>query len=218
MQVRDHLRVAGHPIFAALYDNLMSRTERAGLGERRAELLGTATGRTLELGAGTGVNVGYYPGAVSELVMTEPDPHMARRLRDKLAAEPPPFPVQVIEAGAERLPHEDASFDTVVSTLVLCSVDHPERAAGEVARVLREDGRWLMFEHVRDAEGSTLARWQDRLERPWGWFAAGCHPNRDTAATLRAAGFDVSGLVADELPKAPPLARPAIRGAVSRSG
>jgi ubiquinone/menaquinone biosynthesis C-methylase UbiE len=210
--------MAGHPIFAAVYDRLMSRTEEGGLGDRRAALLSAASGRTLELGAGTGVNLAHYTGAVTELMITEPDPHMARRLRDKLAAAPPPFPVEVIETGAEQLPGDDASFDTVVSTLVLCTVDDPGAAAAEIARVLAPGGRLLLFEHVRDPDAGRLGRWQDRLERPWGWFAAGCHPNRDTRATLSAAGFDVSGLESDELPKAPPLARPAIRGAVSRSG
>jgi SAM-dependent methyltransferase len=162
--------------------------------------------------------VSYYAAAVSELVLTEPDPHMARRLRAKLADDPPSAPYEVVETGAEALPFDDASFDTVVCTLVLCSVDDPARAAAEVARVLRADGRWLLFEHVRDPRSGTLARWQDRLERPWGWLGAGCHPNRETAATLAAAGFDVAALEPDVLPKAPPLARPAIKGAIVHSG
>ena len=210
--------MAGHPIFAAVYDRLMSATEEAGLAERRATLLGQASGRTLELGAGTGANLVHYPPAVTELVVTEPDPHMARRLRDKLAAAPPPFAVEVVETPAERLPGDDASFDTVVSTLVLCTVDDPAAVAAEIDRVLVPGGRLLLFEHVRDPHAGRLGRWQDRLERPWGWFAAGCHPNRDTAATLRGAGFDVANLEPDELPKAPPLARPAIRGALGRKG
>lgn len=209
--------MAGHPIFAAVYDRLMKGTEEAGLAERRAELLSTARGRTLELGAGTGVNAQHYPGTVTELLLTEPDPHMARRLRAKLSEDPPPVPFEVVETQAETLPFEDASFDTVVSTLVLCTVADPGATAAEIRRVLRPDGRLLVFEHVRDPEAGRLARWQDRLERPWGWLAAGCHPNRDTAATLRAAGFDVSGLRPDELPKAPPLARPAITGTISHS-
>ncbi len=208
--------MAGHPVFAAVYDRLMSRAERCGLGDRRAELLATASGRTLELGAGTGANLAHYAVPVSALVMTEPDPHMASRLRAKVAAEPPPFPVEVIETGAEQLPVDDASFDTVVSTLVFCTVDDPARAAAEVARVLAPGGRLLLFEHVRDPGEGRKARWQDRLERPWGWFAGGCHPNRGTTATLGAAGFDVSGLDPDTFPKAPPLVSDAIKGAAIR--
>ena len=206
----------GHRFFAALYDRLMSGSEREGLGDMRGELLGQARGRVLELGAGTGLNLFHYTGDVTELVLTEPDPYMAARLRRRLAAEPPaPGSAEVVEAPAEELPFEDGSFDCVAATLVLCTVEDPRRAAAEIDRVLRPDGRLLLIEHVRSRD-DRLARWQDRLERPWGWVAAGCHPNRDTAATLNAAGFDTGALVHDRFPKAPPPARPLIRGAIGR--
>jgi ubiquinone/menaquinone biosynthesis C-methylase UbiE len=210
----DHARIKGHRFFAAVYDRMLAGTERAGLAEMRAEVLSQASGRTLEIGGGTGLNLARYPRAVGSLTVTEPDPHMARRARERVAAEPPPFPVDVVEAGAERLPFADGSFDTVVSTLVLCTVSDADAAAAEVRRVLAPGGRLLLLEHVRDPDEGPLARWQDRLERPWGWFAAGCHPNRDTAATLRRAGFELE-LVRDELPKAPPLARPMVRGSAT---
>ena len=204
--------MAGHPIFAAVYDKMTARAERAGLGELREQLLAGASGRTLELGAGTGANAARYPAAVTELVLTEPDPHMARRLRERLAAEPPGCAYEILEAGAEALPVDDGSIETVVSTLVLCSVAEPARVAGEIARVLRPGGLLLLLEHVRDPGGEGLAGWQDRLERPWGWLGAGCHPNRNTGATLEAAGFDISALDPVALPAAPPLVRPASRG------
>jgi ubiquinone/menaquinone biosynthesis C-methylase UbiE len=197
-----------------MYDRLLDGTERAGLAEMRTEVLSQASGRTLEIGGGTGLNLPRYPPAVVSLTVTEPDPHMAKRAREKVAAAPPPFEIEVVEAGAERLPFGDHSFDTVVSTLVFCTVDDPEAAAAEVKRVLATGGRLLLLEHVRDPDEGRLARWQDRLERPWGWFAAGCHPNRDTAATLRRAGFQVD-FVPDRLPKAPPLVRPLVRGSAT---
>ena len=200
----------GHRFFAAIYDRLMAGTEDAGLREMRADLLSGAKGRTLELGSGTGLNLSHYPEAVTELVLTEPDPHMARRLRDRVSTETGPR-MEVVEAGAERLPFEDSSFDTVVSTLCLCTVDDPERVVGEVERVLRPGGRFLYLEHVRGDEGS-LPRWQDRLEGPWGWFAGGCHPNRDTGATLAASGMEVGAPAREELPKAPPIVKPLIIG------
>jgi len=209
--------MSGHRFFAAIYDRMLSGTEKAGLREMRAELLGEARGRTLELGAGTGLNLAHYGEAVTELVLTEPDPFMARRLRDRLQAEAPvPATVEVIEASAEELPFGEESFDTVVSTLVLCSVSEPERVAGEIARVLRPGGRLLYLEHVRSQEAG-LARWQDRLERPWGWFGAGCHPNRPTAETLSGAGLEHDPLERDALPKAPRIVRPLIRGAARLS-
>ncbi len=125
------------------------------------------------------------------LTITEPDPHMATRACGR--SSPPSrrrSEIEVVEAGAERLPFEDASFDTVVSTLVLCTVDDPERGGRGGEAGAARPGAAALLEHVRDPDEGRLARWQDRLERPWGWFAGGCHPNRDTAATLRAAGFD----------------------------
>jgi ubiquinone/menaquinone biosynthesis C-methylase UbiE len=209
--------VRGHRVFAALYDSMLRSTERAGLGEMRAELLAEAAGRTLEIGAGTGLNLPHYTGAVSELVLTEPDPYMARKLRRKLTEEPPaPARVEVAEAPAERLPFDDSSFDSAVSTLVLCSVERPQAAISEIARVLKPDGRLLCLEHVRDPRNAGLARWQDRLERPWGWIAGGCHPNRDTVGALEAAGLEGHALQRDALPSVPPLVRPMIRGRVAR--
>jgi ubiquinone/menaquinone biosynthesis C-methylase UbiE len=208
----------GHRIFAGLYDLMLSGTERGGLRDMRAELLAGARGRTLELGAGTGLNLAHYTDAVTELVLTEPDPHMARRLRKRLDDEPPaPARVEVVEAPAEHLPFEDGSFDSVVSTLVLCSVESPRAATREIARLLKPEGRFLCLEHVRGADGDAVVGWQDRLERPWGWLGAGCHPNRDTVAELQAAGFQTAGLVRDRLPKAPPIVRPMVRGQTSRS-
>jgi SAM-dependent methyltransferase len=140
---------------------------------------------------------------------------MAKRLRRRLESEPAPAPARVVEAPAESLPFDDASFDTVVCTLVLCSVESPERAAAEVNRVLRPGGALLYLEHVR-SDDSKMARWQDRLERPWGWFGAGCHPNRDTAGTLSGSGFVLAEVAHLELPKAPPIVRPVISGSASR--
>jgi ubiquinone/menaquinone biosynthesis C-methylase UbiE len=205
--------VPGHRIFAAIYDRLLAGSEKAGLREMRAELLGAARGRVLELGAGTGLNLAHYPDRVGELVLTEPDPHMAARLRRRVADTPLRFGVEVVEAEAERLPFEDRSFDTVVGTLVLCTVTDPERTVSELARVIKPDGELLLIEHVRSGKESR-ARWQDRLERPWGWIGAGCHPNRDSAATL-SSRFDISGLQSDVFPgTAPPIVRPLIRGSV----
>lgn len=208
--------MTGHPIFARFYDRLMKGTEEAGLAELRHELIATAAGRVLELGAGTGHNIEHYTDAVTELVMTEPDPHMAERLRERLARHPTlEGRATVVEAPAENLPFDDGSFDVVVSTLVFCTVDDPARAMAEARRVLVEGGSLLYLEHVRSGR-PRLARWQDRLERPWGFFAAGCHPNRPTGQALADAGFWIDSLEDGELPKAPPIVKPLIRGVARR--
>jgi ubiquinone/menaquinone biosynthesis C-methylase UbiE len=203
----------GNPFFAAVYDRLMASTERAGLADRRAALIADARGSTLELGAGTGLNLRHYPDAVTELVLTEPDSHMARRLRSRVADAG--RPVEVVEAPAERLPLEDARFDTAVVTLVLCTVKEPAQALAEIARVLKPGGRLLFIEHVR-ADASGLERWQDRLERPWGWIAGGCHPNRDTVGSLDASALRVESVERGEMPKAPPLVKPLVAGVAVR--
>jgi ubiquinone/menaquinone biosynthesis C-methylase UbiE len=204
--------MAGHRFFAAIYDRMLASQEKAGLADMRAELLAEARGRVLELGAGTGLNLEHYGDGVTELVLSEPDPHMAKRLRTRVGEAGHGFPVEVVETGAESLPFEDRSFDTAVATLVFCTIPDPRRATAEVARLLKPDGRLLVLEHVRSGS-PRLSRWQDRLERPWGWVGAGCHPNRDTAATLGAA-FDVSELSPGRFPgAAPPIVKPLVRGA-----
>ncbi len=201
-------------LFAAQYDRFLHATEEAGLGEMRRQLLVGATGRVLELGAGTGVNLDHYPAAVSGLVLVEPDPHMAKRLRARLATSP--RPATVLEAPGERLPLADGEFDLAVVTLVLCTVPDPTATLAELRRVLAPGGRLLLIEHVRSEEPG-VARWQDRLEAPWRFLGDGCHCNRDTAASLAAAGFETDALESGKLPKAPPIVRPLIHGiAVSR--
>ena len=195
--------------FSSLYDRLMRKSEKAGLREMRRGMLAAAAGRTIEIGSGTGANIGLYPDAVTELVLAEPDPHMIRRLRPRVRRAG--HGAEVVEAPAERLPFEDSSFDTAVYTLVLCTVPDPAAALAETARVLRPGGRLLFVEHVRSKDPG-MARWQDRLHGPWKFFADGCHCNRDTLAALEAAGFTLEGAAEDELPEAPPLIRPLVRG------
>jgi ubiquinone/menaquinone biosynthesis C-methylase UbiE len=195
--------------FTAFYDRAMKSTEEAGMRETRREVLAGARGRTIDIGAGTGINLDLYPADVGDLVLAEPDPHMLKSLRAKAAGsrrEP-----TIVEAPAGSLPFEDDSFDTAVFTLVLCTVPDPEAALAEAARVLKPGGRLLFIEHVR-SEDPGLARWQDRLEGPWRFLGDGCHCNRDTAATIEASPFEIEKVEKGELPKAPPLVKPLVRG------
>jgi ubiquinone/menaquinone biosynthesis C-methylase UbiE len=208
--------VPEHPFFARFYDCLTQGMERGGLAEMRHSLLAEASGRVLEIGAGTGGNLPHYTHAVSELTLAEPDPHMASRLRDQLRSRPVAAErVKVVEAPAEDLPFDDDSFDTVVSTLVLCTVADPGRALAEIRRVLVEGGALMFIEHVR-SQKRRHAAWQERLERPWGFLAGGCHPNRVTDQALADGGFWIERLDRGKLPKAPRLIRPMIQGVARR--
>ena len=176
-----------HPVFARVWDTLV-RLGGEEEKENRVELLREAEGRVLEVGAGTGLNFALYPLDVERVVAIEPEPSMGVRARDR--ARRAPVPVSVLRGDAEALPFADGSFDSVVACLVLCTVMDPTRTAAEIRRVLRPGGELRLYEHVRSTS-PRAARWQDVAERPWGFVGAGCHPNRDTVATLRAAGFEV---------------------------
>ena len=173
---------------AALYDVVNRGAERGVLGRERPRLLAKAEGATLEIGAGTGANIEHYRTPTS-VMLTEPEPAMAARLERKLSSAQ--VPVEVRAASALELPFPDASFDTVVSTLVLCSVPDPVRALAEVRRVLRPGGSFLYIEHG-GAEDAKLARWQHRLEPVWKRIAGGCHLTRNVEDLLPGAGFAVT--------------------------
>ena len=172
------------------------------MAEARTNLLANAHGRILEIGAGPGLNVAHYPPG-ADGVLTEPDPHMARRARRRGA--------DVIEARADALPFPDASFDTVVSTLVLCTVPDVPAVLQEVRRVLRPGGDLLFLEHVRAEPGSRLERWQDRLHGPWKAFACGCNCNRDLLTVLGRENFQSVGARHDWR-FMPALVRPVVSG------
>src|SRR5215210_1130007 len=167
--------------FAALYDPVMGTVERRGMAERRRALLGSLTGRVVEIGAGTGANVDAYGPGVDELVLCEPEEPMARRLERRLAASGRAG--RVVRAGADALPLGDGEADAVVSTLVLCTVPDPARALGEARRVLAPGGALVVIEHVRSPD-PRLARWQDRFTPIQKVIGHGCHPNRDTLAAV----------------------------------
>ncbi len=201
-------------VWAWLYDLAMRRVERGGLGALRREIVSRATGPTLEIGAGTGANLAYYAPSASPLVLTDPELHKLRRLRARAECTRPDL--QTLCVGTESLPFPDASFDTVVSTLVLCSVPRQARALAELRRVLRPGGSLLFIEHVR-SDSPRLARRQDRWRTVWRALAGGCEPNRDTTAAIAAAGFEVTELRRHQMPAAPSIVRPLAIGIGVRS-
>lgn len=196
-------------VVAAVYDRLMVPTEAHGLRARREALLAGARGDVLEIGAGTGANIALYPSELSRLTLTEPSAPMAAKLRAKLAADG--RDAEVIEASAERLPLPDSSVDTVVCTLVLCTVKDLDGALAEIRRVLRPGGSLLFIEHVR-SDDASFARKQDRWVRAWKIVGNGCVCNRETASAIERAGLAIESLEHGRLPKARPIVQPLIQG------
>jgi SAM-dependent methyltransferase len=212
MSTRSRQRPVRHPVFARCYARV-SHLMEAEVAEHRSTLLAGLAGRVVEVGAGNGLNFPHYPATVIEVLAVEPEPYL-RRLA-LAAAGQAPVTIRVVDGTAEALPAQDIAFDAVVASLVLCTVAELERALADARRVLRPSGTLRFYEHVR-AEDPRLARWQDRLERPSGWLAGGCHPNRDTVAAITAAGLRVVQLDRFDLQAMPVLARPHVLGVAER--
>jgi ubiquinone/menaquinone biosynthesis C-methylase UbiE len=202
------VEVADSRFSAAIYEPFLWLGEKRGMAERRRRLLAAADGRVLEIGAGTGLNLAHYPAQIEELVLAEPGTAMAAKI------DPARFggaaPVTVVNAPAESLPFADESFDTVVSTLVLCTVADPERAVAEIARVLRPGGSLLFCEHV-EADSRPLRRAQRLLAAPWAAFAEGCRCDRRTVETI-AERMRVASVSRERWRGMPALVKPLVRG------
>jgi ubiquinone/menaquinone biosynthesis C-methylase UbiE len=201
-------------LIAAAYDGLiMDPVQKRGLADRRAALARQATGKTIEIGAGTGLNLEHYTDAVTDLTLTEPGPHMARHLADRVAALQRPN-TRAVEAPGERLPFADDTFDTALATLVLCTTPDPQAVLAEIARVLKPGGRFLFIEHVRSGDPS-IAKWQDRWVHVWPYLADGCHCNRDTRTAIERSPLAIAEITSGKLNGAPEFVKPLIVGSAT---
>jgi SAM-dependent methyltransferase len=197
---------------ATLYDPLLWLGEKRGAAARRRELLAGARGEVLEIGAGTGLNLPHYPAGLERLVLAEPGARMGERI--DLGSAPAGLDARLVRATAEDLPFEDGSFDTVVSTLVLCTVADPQRALSEVVRVLRPAGRLLFLEHVR-ADSGWRSRLQARSARAWESFADGCRCDRPTLETIEAS-MRIDSVTAGAWKGMPSIVKPLVWGRAVR--
>lgn len=194
-------------MFASVYDRLIAPSERAGLADRRRRLLAGARGRVLEVGGGTGLNLPHYHD-VEEVIVLEPDAAMRRRMRDRLAAAT--VRVEMLDAALEDAPFPPGAFDTIVSTLVLCSVPDIAVALARVRELLSPRGRFLFLEH--GAGTGARRRVQSAATPIWRRIAGGCRLNRDIAGSIRASGLVVSDLERFEMPAGNYLVGPAVSG------
>lgn len=172
-------------IFAWLWGHAHNQLEKV-YGKPKVALFSGLSGRVLEIGPGAGINLEHYPKDI-QLTGVEPNVFMHPLLRD--AAHKTGIAIEIVEGYAETLPMEDAVFDAIVSTLVLCSVFEQERVLREVLRVLRPGGKFYFIEHVAAPQGTRLRGVQDWIAPFWRCVGDGCNPNRETWQTLQQAGF-----------------------------
>ena len=191
---------------AFFYDRVMSTAEKACLAQWRQELLEQAQGKVLEVGAGTGASLPFYPDSVSSLALSEPDPHMRKQLKERVRRSHGRENSSVCAGTAEQIDAEDESFDCVVTSLVCCSVADLEACLLEIRRVLRIGGSFIFMEHVAAPPGSSRRRWQDRINPVWKKIAGGCNLNRDIPGALEEAGFRVEQVDTMYLPNTPRIA------------
>lgn len=179
-----------HSAFATLYERLSrSPSERDFMDPLRQETAGQATGVVLEVGAGNGLNFSFYaPELVEHVEAIEPDTAMLRYARERMAKAR--VPIVLTQAAVEDLPFADETFDSVVTTLVFCSVGDPVRGLAEMMRVMKPNATLFMAEHVR-ARGAIISCAQAALVPFTTRFCGNCHWNRDTARTVARVGFQI---------------------------
>jgi len=196
-------------ITAYLNDRLSAKAEKLFLKSWRRELLKHVYGEVLEIGAGTGANIEHYTDRVTRLVLIEPDKHK-RRIIEKKISDKGLDNVQICDGTAEQIPAEDESFDCVVAFIVFCCVSNPGAALKDIKRVLKPGGYFVFLEHVAAPEGTSIRRWQDRLNPIWR--IVGDNINRETEKAIITAGFKMKEITRENIPKALPLYRSSIRG------
>lgn len=177
----------GHRRFARNYDRLVATFEEQIGPKYRGELLKDLQGAVLEIGVGTGANFPYYqPANISRLVGIEPDFYMREQAEVKKAALG--LEMELMEASAEQLPFPDNAFDSIVTTLVLCTVPNPTLALTEMRRVLKPGGKLYFLEHV-GSHNPVARTFQTVLNPLWGLMAGGCSITRNTSTLIEQHGF-----------------------------
>lgn len=202
-------------LMAKVYDSFMRRAEKKCFSKWRSDLLKNLSGTVLEVGAGTGVNIFYYPAIVSKVVLTESDPNMLKIL-GKRAKQRNDITVEIHRATVEQLPFLDDSFDFVVCTFLMCSVPAPQDSLSEIFRVLKSGGKYVFLEHVANTENNRTYKWQKRIEPVWKFVGGNCHMTRNTAYEIETSGFKILELHRDYMKGKLSIINPFIRGVAQK--
>ncbi len=196
---------------AKFYDAFMKKMEESCLASWRSNLLTEVQGDILEIGSGTGINLIHYPRSFAKLIMTEPDPYMLELLKkniEKQANEK----VTAEQQPADNLNFPDNTFDAVVSTLVLCSVDSPDEVLHEIKRILKPGGKLFFIEHVVAVNRPKLIKWQKIFQPFWIFMCGNCHLTRDTEKYISNAGFTFDQIDRVNSLGGPSIVSPTIKG------
>lgn len=198
-------------LMAKIYDRLIREAEERGLSVWRQTLLQQAQGQVLELGCGTGNNLPYYPTHIQSLILVEPNLYMHATLKQNLSTLS--FnQVEIRQDKAESIAVPDKSIDTIVCTLVLCSVKNLDQALAEMYRILKPQGKLIFIEHVAAITNPSRYIWQKRLSWLWKLVADGCDVTRQTEEAIQQAGFKIIEIERQSMRGVPPIVRPSIRG------
>jgi ubiquinone/menaquinone biosynthesis C-methylase UbiE len=203
-------------LMAKFYDKIMADAEEKCLRNWRAYLLQDLSGDVLELGCGTGANLEFYPAPVKHLVFAEPDLHMRQKFEIKLP-QYQHLNITVLDYSGMTIPVPNNSFDAVVSTLVLCSVQNQQQMLSEIYRILKPQGKLVFIEHVAAVNNPGRLKWQKRLEPFWKIIACGCHLTCNTEQNIIQAGFQLSEITRQSMQGVPAIVRPSIRGIAFKS-
>jgi ubiquinone/menaquinone biosynthesis C-methylase UbiE len=196
---------------ALLYDRMMSSVEKGCLREWRSELVEQVGGRVLEIGAGTGANLAFYPKSVDTLVMVEPDPAMRNQLQ-KVRHISRLKNIEIAAGTAENLPVADGSFDFVVTSLVCCSFRNLEAGLLEIYRILKPGGKLVFLEHVAADEGCRKRAWQEFFNPLWRRVMGNCNLNRDIESAIVSTGFRIAQIKRESMCTSVTIVQPTIRG------
>lgn len=198
-------------MWAQIYDRNLQKAEVRCLREWRSGLLGNLSGKVLEIGSGTGLNLDYYPSNIEQLTLLEPDANMRKKLQQKIFLKQ--FSkIDILDSNAESIPQVDASYDAVVSTLVLCSVKNQDKVLSEIYRILSPQGKLIFIEHVAAVDNPGRFKWQRRWEPLWKKMTCGCRLTLSTETAIARAGFTFEEITRQSMRGVLPIARPSIKG------